>query len=48
MIPDVFNQAATQSRQIGLWVPILGVLIVFLGMNMSVEIKIQSKDDDDE
>ncbi len=48
MIPDIFNQAATESRQIGLWVPILGGIIVFLGMNMSVEIKIQKKDEEED
>ncbi len=48
MIPDIFNQVGTDSRQIGLWIPILGAIIVFLGMNMTVEIKIQKKDDDED
>ncbi len=48
MISDIFNQAATESRQIALWQPALGLLIVFLGMNMSVEIRIQNKDEEDD
>ena len=46
MIPDIFNQAAAvESRELGLLLPIIGVLIVFLGMNMRVEIKIQKDED---
>ena len=48
MISDFFNQAATDSRQIALWRPVLGVIIVFLGMNISVEVRIQEKDEDDD
>ena len=48
MISDIFTQAATDSRQIALWRPVLGVIIVLLGMNMSVEIRIQKKDEEDE
>ena len=40
MIPDIFNQAAAESKQFGLLIPVLGAIIVFLGMNMRVEIKI--------
>ena len=48
MISDIFNQAATDSRQIALWRPVLGVIIVFLGMNMSVEIRIQKTEEEDD
>ncbi len=48
MIPDVFNLAATESRQAGLWLPVLGVIIVFLGINMSVEIKIENKEEEED
>ncbi len=48
MIPDVFNQAITEPRQLGLFLPILGVIIVFLGMNMSIEIKIEKKEEEDD
>tara|TARA_Y100001968_G_scaffold306076_1_gene322570 strand:+ start:397 stop:549 length:153 start_codon:yes stop_codon:yes gene_type:complete len=47
MIPDVFNQAVAESKQFPFWVPALGVIIVFLGMNMRVEIKIQKKEEFD-
>ena len=45
MTPEIFDQAAAGSKQLGLWVPVLGVLIVFLGMNMRIEIKIQKDED---
>ena len=45
MIPDILNQAAAESKQFGFLVPVLGVIIVFLGMNMRVEIKIQKEDE---
>ena len=46
MIPDIFYQsAAAESSQLGLWIPVLGVIIVFLGMNMRVEIKIQKEEE---
>ena len=48
MISDIFNQAATDSRQIALWRPVLGVIIVFIGMNMRVEIRIQKNDEEDD
>ena len=47
MTPDIFNQAATDPSQIGLWALVLGLLIVFLAMNMKMEIKIQNNVDDD-
>ena len=47
MTPDIFNQAAFASKQFGFFVPVLGVIIVFLGMNMRVEIKIQKKEEFD-
>ena len=48
MISDIFNQAATESRQIELWRPVVGVIIVFLGMNMSIEIRIQKNEEEDD
>tara|TARA_Y100001968_G_scaffold268597_1_gene259060 strand:- start:700 stop:846 length:147 start_codon:yes stop_codon:yes gene_type:complete len=48
MVPDVLNHAVTESGQRGLWIPILGAIIVFLGLNMTVEIKIQNKEDDED
>tara|TARA_Y100001968_G_scaffold77862_1_gene69141 strand:- start:8069 stop:8221 length:153 start_codon:yes stop_codon:yes gene_type:complete len=45
MIPDFFNQATAEPKQLGLWLPVLGVIIVFLGMNMRIEIKIQKDED---
>tara|TARA_Y100001968_G_scaffold328609_1_gene376134 strand:+ start:1300 stop:1443 length:144 start_codon:yes stop_codon:yes gene_type:complete len=47
MIPDIFNQSPIDSRQVGILIPVLGVLIVFLGINMRVEIKIQKDDEED-
>ena len=47
MNPDVFNQAATESQQFGFLIPVLGVILVFLGMNMRVEIKIQKEEEFD-
>ena len=47
MIPDIFNQAAAESKQFGFFVPVLGAIIVFLGMNLRVEIKIQKEEDFD-
>ncbi len=45
MIPDIFNQAVVESKQMGLLIPVLGVIIVFLGMNIRVEIKIQKEEE---
>ncbi len=45
MIPEIFNLAAAESKQLGLWIPVLGVLIVYLGMNIRVEIKIQKEEE---
>ena len=47
MISDVFNHAAAESKQFGLWLPVIGVIIVFLGINMRVEIKIQKEEEFD-
>ena len=45
MIPDFFNQVAEESNNFDLWVPVLGVIIVSLGMNVRVEIKIQKEEE---
>ena len=47
MTPDIFNQAAAESKQFGLWLQVIGVIIVFLGMNMRVEIKIHKEEEFD-
>ena len=47
MIPDIFYQAAAESKQFSFWAPVLGVIIVFLGINMRVEIKIQKEEEFD-
>ena len=47
MIPDIFNQAAVELKQFSVLVPALGVIIVFFGMNMRVEIKIQKEEEFD-
>lgn len=45
MIPDIFNHVVAESKQMDLWIPVLGVMIVFLGINMRVEIKIQKEEE---
>ena len=45
MIPDIFNQAATDSKQLDLGIPVLGIIIVFLGMNIRIKIKIQKEEE---
>ena len=45
MIPDIFNQTVAESKQLGLWIPALGAIIVFLGVNMRVEIKSQKEEE---
>tara|TARA_Y100001968_G_scaffold240110_1_gene223637 strand:+ start:3449 stop:3598 length:150 start_codon:yes stop_codon:yes gene_type:complete len=47
MTPDIFNQAATEPSQIGLWSLGIGLLIVFLAMNIKLEIKIQNNEEED-
>ncbi len=47
MIPEIF-QFPEQARQFSLWGPVLGMIILFLGMNMRVEVHIQSEKDEDE
>ncbi len=47
MIPDIFNQAAAESKQFSFWLPLIGIIIVILGMNMRVEIKIQKEEEFD-
>ena len=47
MISDVFNQVALESKQFNFLVPVLGVIIVLLGMNMRVEIKIHKEEEID-
>ena len=45
MIPDFLQ--SSEPRQLGIWVPVLAVILVFLGFNMRIEVKIQ-KDEDQE
>ena len=48
MIPDIFNPLAVESKQLGFFVPVLGAIIVFLGMNVRVEIRVQKEEDFDQ
>ena len=48
MIPDIFNPLAVESKQLGFFVPVLGAIIVFLGMNVRVEIRFQKEEDFDQ
>ncbi len=48
MIPDIFNPLAVESKQLGFVVPVLGAIIVFLGMNVRVEIRVQKEEDFDQ
>ncbi len=45
MIPEIF-QSPESARQISLWGPVLGMIILFLGMNMRVEVKIQKEEEE--
>ena len=45
MIPDIFNHATAEPKEFSLWIPVIGLAIVFLGINMRVEIKIQKEED---
>ena len=43
MIPEIFQ--LSEPRQISGWVPVIGILIIFLGINIKVEVKIQKEED---
>ena len=45
MIPDIFNQVAAESKQLDLFIPVLGGIIILLGMNIRVEVKIQKEEE---
>ena len=47
MIPEVF-QTPEQVRQISHWGPVLGMIILFLGMTVQVQFKIQRDEKEDE
>ncbi len=47
MIPEIF-QSPEQSRQVSLWLPVLGIIIIFLGMNMRVEVHVQREEKEEE
>ncbi len=47
MIPEIF-QSAEQTRQASLWGPVLGMIILFLGMNMRVEFHIKKEEKEKE
>ena len=45
MLPTIF-QSPEPSRDLSAWVPLLGAIIIFLGMNMKVEIKIHKEEEE--
>ena len=45
MIPEIF-QSSEPVRQFSTWGIVIGMLILFLGMNMRVEIKIQKEEEE--
>ncbi len=47
MIPEIF-QLTEQGRQFSPWGPLLGMLILFLGMNMRVEVRFQKEEQEEE
>ncbi|WP_269622619.1 hypothetical protein [Prochlorococcus marinus] len=47
MIPDIF-QSPEQVRQVSIWGPVLGMIILFLGMNMRVEFHIEREKEEEE
>ncbi len=47
MIPEVF-QSSEQVRGGSLWLPVLGMIIFFLGMNMRIELHFQEKEKEKE
>ncbi len=47
MIPEIF-QSPEQVRQISFLGPVLGIIILFLGMNMRIEFHIQREEKEEE
>ncbi len=47
MIPDIF-QVPEHVHQVSFFLPVLGMIILFLGMNMRVEFHIQRKENEEE
>ena len=45
MIPDFF-QSPEPSRQFEVWGPVIGIIIVFLGMTVGVDIRIGKEDEE--
>ena len=45
MIPEIF-QSPEPIRHFSAWGVIVGIFILFLGMNMRVEVKIQKEEED--
>ena len=45
MIPDFF-QSPEPARQFGVWGPVLGIIIVFLGTCVGVEIRVGEEEED--
>ena len=44
MIPEIFH--SPEVRHISDWAPLIGMVIIFLGMNMRVEVKIQKEEEE--
>ncbi|KGG11612.1 MULTISPECIES: hypothetical protein [Prochlorococcus] len=47
MIPEIF-QSPQQVRHLSLWGPVVGMIILFFGMNMRIEFHIQREEKEDE
>ena len=47
MIPEIF-QSPEQAKQVSLWLPVIGIIILFLGMNMRVEVHVQREENEEE
>ena len=45
MIPEIF-QSPEPVRQFSAWGLVIGMIILFLGMNMRVEVKIQKEEEE--
>ena len=44
MIPEIFQ--SSEPRELGIWVPVIGLIILFLGMNMRIEVKVQKEEEE--
>ncbi len=47
MIPEIF-QLTEQGRELSPWGPVIGMIILFLGMNMRIEFHVQKEEKEEE